>query len=224
MPVCPSTQCDHVITILQVDFDPFLIRHSQQWKSVMDRFNREVVAIENEAKMFIDESFQSLRSAEGAFDMLLKFKHIRSREAINAQMMQKFRDILVQYQKEVDTIDNLFRTQHDNPPLHKNHPPVAGSIFWERSLFHRIKHVIIRFQAMEDMMTSDMGKGVSTKIAHDNVLIKVIIGASFVIMKTYLQYIILTPLKPLLYGKSGVKRGIHCFSYYCLKTQIVCTR
>ena len=183
LPVCPNTRCNHVIPILQVDFDPFLIRHSQQWKSVMDRFNREVVAIENEAKMFIDESFQSLRSAEGAFDMLLKFKHIRSREAINAQMMQKFRDILVQYQKEVDTIDNLFRTQRDNPPLHKNHPPVAGSIFWERSLFHRIKHVIIRFQAMEDMMTSDMGKGVSTNIAHDNMLIDVIIWTSSVVLE-----------------------------------------
>ena len=46
-------------------------------------------------------------------------------------------------------------TQESPPP-----PPVAGSIFWERSLIHRIKHVIIRFQAMEDMMTSDMGKGV----------------------------------------------------------------
>ena len=126
----------------------------------MDNFNRSVLNIENEAKMFIDESFQSLRSAEGAFNMLLKFKHIRSREAINAQMMQKFRDILVQYQKEVDTMDNLYHSQKDNPPLHKNHPPVAGSIFWERSLFHRIKHVIIRFQSMEDMMTSDMGKSV----------------------------------------------------------------
>ena len=51
--------------------------------------------------MFIDESFQSLRSAEGAFDMLLNFKHIRSRKAINDQMMQKFKDILVQYEKEV---------------------------------------------------------------------------------------------------------------------------
>lgn len=127
----------------------------------MDHFNREVCAIENEAKMFIDESFQSLRSAEGAFNLLLKFKHIRSREAINAQMMQKFRDILVQYQKEVDTMENLFTTQNGKPPLHKNHPPVAGSIYWERSLFHRIKHVIIRFQSMEDMMLSDMGKAVS---------------------------------------------------------------
>jgi dynein heavy chain len=31
----------------------------------------------------------------------LKFKHIRSREAINRQMMMKFNDILAQYCKEV---------------------------------------------------------------------------------------------------------------------------
>ena len=54
-----------------------------------------------EAKKFIDESFKSLRSAEGAFDMLIKFRHIRSRDAINQQMMQKFNDILAQYMKEV---------------------------------------------------------------------------------------------------------------------------
>jgi len=67
----------------------------------MDWFNREVVSIEGEAKHFIDESFKTLRSAEGAFAMLLNFKHIRSREAINSQMMKKFNDILLQYGKEV---------------------------------------------------------------------------------------------------------------------------
>ncbi len=67
----------------------------------MEWFNREVTPIENEAKHFIDESFKTLRSAEGAFDMLQNFKHIRSREAINSQMMKKFNDILLQYGKEV---------------------------------------------------------------------------------------------------------------------------
>lgn len=57
--------------------------------------------LRKEAKNFIDESFKTLRSAEAAFDMLLKFKHIRSREAINRQMMMKFNDILAQYCKEV---------------------------------------------------------------------------------------------------------------------------
>ena len=69
----------------------------------MEWFNREVQSIEGEAKHFIDESFKTLRSAEGAFDMLLNFKHIRSREAINSQMMKKFNDILLQYGKEVGT-------------------------------------------------------------------------------------------------------------------------
>lgn len=67
----------------------------------MDWFKREVVSIEEEAKHFIDESFKTLRSAEGAFDMLLNFKHIRSRDAVNRQMMEKFNDILLQYAKEV---------------------------------------------------------------------------------------------------------------------------
>jgi dynein heavy chain len=87
----------------EVTFDPFSLKHQSSWKSVIETFYREVESIENEAKMFIDESFKSLRSAEGAFDMLLNFKHIRSREVINAQMMMKFNDILLQYGKEVMT-------------------------------------------------------------------------------------------------------------------------
>ena len=69
----------------------------------MANFYNEVELIEGEAKVFIDESFRSLRSAEGAFDMLLNFRHIKSRAAINNQLMNKFKDILVQYLKEVRT-------------------------------------------------------------------------------------------------------------------------
>ena len=86
---------------LQIGFDAFSLRHAASWRNVMDWFHREVTAIENEARHFIDDSFKTLRSAEGAFDMLLNFRHIRSREAINSQMMKKFNDILVQFGKEV---------------------------------------------------------------------------------------------------------------------------
>ncbi|OAF64423.1 hypothetical protein A3Q56_07865, partial [Intoshia linei] len=66
----------------------------------MDNLNSEVVSIEGEAIRFIDESFQCLRSAEGAFDLLLRFRHIKSRESINRQMSSKFNEILSQYEKE----------------------------------------------------------------------------------------------------------------------------
>ncbi|XP_050408300.1 dynein axonemal heavy chain 10 [Patella vulgata] len=152
-----------VFPIQQISFDPFSQKESLQWKRLKSKFTKEVAEIEGEAKMFIDESFKTLRSAEGAFDMLLNFKHIRSREAINAQMMQKFKDILNQYGKEVDTMDHLFKEFQDSPPLHKNNPPISGCIFWERSLFHRIKHTIIRFQTMDEMMLTQDGKDTRAK-------------------------------------------------------------
>uniref|UniRef100_A0ABI7Z6S1 Dynein axonemal heavy chain 10 n=2 Tax=Felis catus TaxID=9685 RepID=A0ABI7Z6S1_FELCA len=155
---------DSLVTPMEnLTFDPFSIKSSQYWKYVMDEFKIEVLVIEKEAKNFIDESFKTLRSAEAAFDMLLKFKHIRSRDAINRQMMMKFNDILAQYCKEIDIVNKLFVQNLDNPPLCKNHPPVAGAIYWERSLFFRIKHTILRFQEVEEILESDRGREVRQK-------------------------------------------------------------
>ncbi|XP_013358995.1 PREDICTED: dynein heavy chain 10, axonemal isoform X2 [Chinchilla lanigera] len=155
---------DSLVTPMEsLTFDPFNIRSSQHWKYVIDDFKIEVLVIEKEAKNFIDESFKTLRSAEAAFDMLLKFKHIRSREAINRQMMMKFNDILAQYYKEIDIINRIFVQNLDNPPLCKNHPPVAGAIYWERSLFYRIKHTILRFQEVEEILVSERGQEVKQR-------------------------------------------------------------
>ena len=129
-----------------------------------EQFYNEVSAIESEAKKFIDESFKTLRSAEGAFDMLMKFKHIRSRDAINSQLMRKFNDILLQYGKEVDLMDHLFKESNKSPPVFRNQPPVAGAIYWEKSLFHRMKHTIIRFMTLEAMMQTEQGKAVSAPV------------------------------------------------------------
>jgi len=58
-------------------------------------------AIEGEAISCLDLSFKTQHSSANAFEMLLKFKQSRSREAINKHLMRKFDDILTQYCKEV---------------------------------------------------------------------------------------------------------------------------
>ncbi|XP_056602848.1 dynein axonemal heavy chain 10 isoform X1 [Triplophysa dalaica] len=147
----------------ELTFDHFDIRKMGSWKMMMQEFKTEVQAIEGEAINFIDQSFKSLRSASAAFDLLLKFKHLRSRDGINNQLMKKFNDILAQYDKEVDFISDLFVKQKDNPPLIKNQPPVAGSIYWERSLLDRMTSPIQRFMEMKEMMESEEGKAVKAK-------------------------------------------------------------
>ena len=61
-------------------------------------------------------------------------------------------------------MDMLYQEGKLAPPLFKNQPPVAGSVFWERSLFLRMKNTIIKFLTMEDMMMTERGKAVSRTV------------------------------------------------------------
>jgi dynein heavy chain len=149
-----------ILKIKSVQFDIFLPKNFLSWQRLMEEFNHEVAEIEAEAKVFINQSFKKLRSAEGAFEMLTRFKNIRSREAINSEMMKKFTDILSQYCREVDSIFELFQKFKSTPPLYKNHPPVSGSIAWARFLFKSIKRPMLKFLTVNDLMNSEQGKEV----------------------------------------------------------------
>lgn len=129
----------------------------------MGRFREQIIQIEEMAKQFIDASFKKLRSAEGAFDLLQNIKNIKSRESINKQLMGKWYEILDQYAREVDIIEEIFKKNKDNPPCAKNQPKVAGAIAWSHSLFERIKKTIVRFQSLQEMVSSDQGRAVTRK-------------------------------------------------------------
>src|SRR6218665_573376 len=152
-----------VVPIQQCSFDPYAMKNSDDWKTVMSEFTRDVAMIEVEAKRFIDEAFKNLRSAEGAFDMIVRFKHVKSRHAINAQMMKKFGDILLQYDRQIDQISTIFQEHKEDPQLYKNQPPAGGSIIWEKSLFHRMKQTMLRFRTLNEMMESEMGRSIQAK-------------------------------------------------------------
>uniref|UniRef100_A0A4X2JQH8 Dynein axonemal heavy chain 10 n=1 Tax=Vombatus ursinus TaxID=29139 RepID=A0A4X2JQH8_VOMUR len=201
---------DGLVSPMEVlTFDPFSIKCSHFWKYVMEDFKIEVLVIEKEAKNFIDESFKTLRSAEAAFDMLLKFKHIRSREAINKQMMMKFNDILAQYCKEVDIINRLFVLNLENPPLYKNHPPLAGAIYWERSLFFRIKHTILRFQEVEEMLDSERGREVKQKYLEVGRRMKEYEDRKYEQWRDWTEQTLPSLLKKSLLAKATTDKGIY---------------
>ena len=164
-------------------FDIYSKKYQSAWEGLMDRFREQIIQIEDMAKQFIDASFKKLRSAEGAFDLLQNIKNIKSRESINTQLMSKWYEILDQYAKEVDNIEELFKKHkyvhfnsffpqqtlnrnsfyRDNPPINKNQSRVAGSISWSRSLFYRIKRTILRFRSLQELLDSEQGRVVTKK-------------------------------------------------------------
>ncbi|KAI9223372.1 dynein heavy chain and region D6 of dynein motor-domain-containing protein [Blastocladiella britannica] len=152
-----------VVPIEQLPFDLWNKKYHPAWEAVLAKFREQILQIEDMAKLFIDTSFKKLRSAEGAFDLLQNIKNVKSRDSINKQMMSKFSDILAQYSKEVDAIDDMFRKARTNPPLGRNMPHIAGAIQWARSLFMRIKKTIVRFQSLQELLASEQGRSVTKK-------------------------------------------------------------
>jgi dynein heavy chain len=146
--------------IEQQQIDVFDRRYETTWGAVMVGFKERVEDIEASTHRFINSAFQKLRSAEGAFDLLQNFRNIQSRESINRQMMEKYRDIYTQYLSELAKLQQKFDENKHAPPLYKNFPPVAGAIAWARSLYERAKEPVLKFKLRVDVWESDVGQRV----------------------------------------------------------------
>ncbi|XP_050294970.1 dynein axonemal heavy chain 10 [Anthonomus grandis grandis] len=145
-----------VIQIEQIDFDIFDPNSKENWDAVLINHDKEVRKLELEGVNFIDQSFKMIRSSEGALEMMVKFKHIETREMIQNKLMQKFDVILDQYTREILTVDDNFTRNKRHPILNKDMPLSGGSVYWVRLLFQKLKRPILKFQNVPELMNSPL--------------------------------------------------------------------
>ncbi|NWV74842.1 DYH10 protein, partial [Dasyornis broadbenti] len=137
-----ASVCQDLHDIFQVTeelyniFIPELITVSENPKGI-DELRREVNIISSPMEDLTFDPF----SIKSAHDWEL--------------VMEEFREDV-----SVEAVKQIFFQNLKDPPLYKNHPPVAGAISWSRSLFYRIKHTIIRFQEEEELLATERGKEV----------------------------------------------------------------
>ncbi|XP_072767433.1 LOW QUALITY PROTEIN: dynein axonemal heavy chain 10-like [Anoplolepis gracilipes] len=144
-----------VVPIEEADFDIFNVFNKENWEAMTAWFYEQVTFLEDQAKFYIDECFTVLISAENALEMLLKFKNIKTRAAIQEQLLRKFDVIMQQFSKEINIVENIYTRGKRHPPLLTYHPPMAGAIFWVRQLFHRLRRPVLIFQEMLELKHSE---------------------------------------------------------------------
>ena len=66
--------------LTSITYNAFDRRYAESWQSLMDAFNANVASIEEQSIHFIDDAFQKLRSAEGAFELVENFQNVQSRD------------------------------------------------------------------------------------------------------------------------------------------------
>ena len=143
--------------------------YEKPWETIMRRFRNNAQEIDKMTEQFIKESFRKLRSAEGAFDLVQSFQNIggsssgSDQQSIKQQISDRYKDILEQYVRELDAVNNTFNSLKDRPPLYKNYPPVAGAIAWARDLYLRAKKPILRFKKHGGLLDDHFGESVKEK-------------------------------------------------------------
>jgi len=155
---------------LKVPFEEKIFDKSYEkpWEAIMKKFRSNVIEIQQVTEVFIKESFRKLRSAEGAFELVQNFQKIggpdvppptssgQSSFSLKQQISGRYKDILEQYVRELDSIKAKFNNLKERPPIYKNYPPVAGAISWARDLYHRAKRPILRFKK-HNLLDDDFG-------------------------------------------------------------------
>ncbi|XP_011874224.1 PREDICTED: dynein heavy chain 10, axonemal [Vollenhovia emeryi] len=145
-----------VVPIEEADFDIFNAFNKENWEALTAWFYEQVTFLEDQAKFYIDECFMVLISAENALEMLLKFKYMKTRDAIQRQLLRKFDVIMQQFSKEINDVENIFHRGKWHPPLLTYHPPMAGAIFWVKQLFHRLRRPVLIFQEVGELKHSEL--------------------------------------------------------------------
>jgi hypothetical protein len=99
-----------------------------------------------------DTFSKQLTSSESAFDLLRKFQDIDTRDKIKQLLDEKYKDVLIQYKHELNSMNELFTVGQVHPPISKNMPFDAGRIAWARSIMGRIKAPIKKFKTKSEKL------------------------------------------------------------------------
>lgn len=90
-------------------YDVFAPEHHEEWRELYKAFEDAMRQSDGSCAHLIESSFNKLKSSEGAFDLLNKFKNIKTRKAIEDQLSTKYIDVLNGYRNEVAQMDQLFQ-------------------------------------------------------------------------------------------------------------------
>jgi dynein heavy chain len=135
-------------------YDVFNPEYMGEWKQTFTNFGSQIDALETETTNLIGNTFkEKLTSSDGAFELLSKFKNVETRPKIQEELSNKYKNVLEQYLKELNNMEELFNANKERPPIPKNMPTNSGSIAWARSIITRIKTPIDKFKSKHDILT-----------------------------------------------------------------------
>lgn len=89
------------------------------------------------------------RSAESGLELIKDVSTMNTRPSIVKHLKTKHESVMRQFVQEVGVVELEFLKNRKTPPVSRNQPVRAGSVYWERLLYQHLKKSVIAFRRIE---------------------------------------------------------------------------
>lgn len=102
-------------------------------------FQCHIKELERRLASVLTQGFDDCPTLSGRFKLFDSFEGIIERPIVMDELEKKYLDLIQSFHKDVKTVQELFLTERDDPPISNNLPPIAGAIAWCEALLERIQ-------------------------------------------------------------------------------------
>ncbi|KAH8358423.1 hypothetical protein KR093_000053 [Drosophila rubida] len=136
--------------IRTVDYDMFLPSNWENWEYSLEQFNKRLEVLEMEAKTVIDQSINSLLSADKGIKLLTNANTIDTRKVLQEFVSTKHENLLRFFISEINNVEAVFTSNKKTPPMPKLQPAKISAVCWVRSLGRKLKNSVMAFKSLEN--------------------------------------------------------------------------
>nr|CAH7754609.1 unnamed protein product [Callosobruchus chinensis] len=131
-----------------------------------DAFNEKCVDLDRRLAAIFAQAFDDCYNLESIFKLINVIGNLINRPAINSEVTVKFPIIIDFFNNELDTVKKLYdEGKKYGVPLHKNYPPVSGTLLWIQTMKNRIGLPLEDFKILEhDIVKSEDALHVFEKV------------------------------------------------------------
>ena len=122
-------------------------------------FRCTINELERRLAAIIVQAFDDSTTVLGCFKLFDAFEGLLEREIILADLERKNSDLLRAYASDLKTVQEIFVSRKEDPPIADNAPPHAGAVFWCRGLMERVEEPMARLKGIgKAVLESEEGK------------------------------------------------------------------
>ncbi|KAI8118220.1 axonemal, Dynein heavy chain 5 [Lucilia cuprina] len=126
--------------ILSKKYD-YLDHRNADFNDDYDKFITKTDTLKDTIATLIETNFDTVWETPQCIRFLVRFEKVSEKIPLT-KMDEKYLRIIRYVDKEVERVLKLFRKQRDDPPVSRNFPPMAGRVYWTRSLDCHISELV----------------------------------------------------------------------------------